>query len=488
MNNLVQKLEGLKISKHDDRWEFHIHDLDGNIVKRILEEVIEIQQTSIPAIVVFLNVKASIKNKFIDDHQARKEYISNGQNLCNMLQKAGKFSVAVVQSDTYDELFGLALACHHRIMLPNISIGFTSNKNGDLPFWGQLTRLTKLIGKHKTLNLLFLNSQINTSDPAANLFYDELVEDDQIKNSIDNLISKINKLDPVMLSMLIRNLGIGEEDENTLDRFEAYHDKLQHSPYKPEIEFSNTPSSYLRGADSTRNYTVILNQDLERKMMKSLKEDQVDFLFDQLMNEVDFEISGRVIDLGAGSCWLSAKLSRLPKVEEVVASELSDNELLTKGLVGLEAFDADLNKIRFKVGNFNAVDEENESFDYVFFARALHHSNDAEESLAQAYKVLKPGGRVIAFDEHIIPENVSLSRQEDLDQRTTEEYTKGDYKKIFEKCGFSVDFVPFYKNNYRKFLGFTYNDLHMIKYTPRRFFYGRRYARFHMVGLKPNSN
>lgn len=488
MNNIIEKSEGLKVRKLDDRWEFNISHLDENIVKQILEEVIGIQQTSIPAVVLFLGDKNSSENKFIDNYEIRKEYIKNGQNLCNMLQKAGKFSIAVLQSDTFDDFFGLALACHYRITLPNINIGFISIDKGDLPRWGQLTRLIRLIGKNKTLNWLLLSGHINTNDPLANQFYDELIEENQIKSSIDNLIDKINKLNPMMLAMLIRNLGIGEEDDRTLDRFESYHDKLQHSPYKPNIEFSNTPSAYLRGPDSTRNYTVILNKDLESTMMKDLKEDQVDFLFDQLMDDIDFEISGRVIDLGAGSCWLASKLSRLSEVEEVVASELSDNELLTKGLVGLEAFDADLSKIKFKVGNFNAVDEENESFDYVFFARALHHSNDAKESLAQAYKILKPGGRVIAFDEHIIPGHVSASRQENLDQRTTEEYSKEDYKNIFEICGFKVSFVPFYKNNFRKFLGFTYNDLFLIKYTPRRFFYGRRYARFHMIGYKPSNN
>ena len=42
-------------------------------------------------------------------------------------------------------------------------------------------------------------------------------------------------------------------------------------------------------------------------------------------------VRGKIIDVGAGTCWATARLSKLPEVTEVVALDLSEQFLTTVG-------------------------------------------------------------------------------------------------------------------------------------------------------------
>src|SRR5947209_8323715 len=44
-----------------------------------------------------------------------------------------------------------------------------------------------------------------------------------------------------------------------------------------------------------------------------------------LRSECGLEFFGRILEIGAGDAWLSAELSRLPKVVEVIATDFSPN-------------------------------------------------------------------------------------------------------------------------------------------------------------------
>ena len=302
--------------------------------------------------------------------------------------------------------------------------------------------------------------------------------------AVTRIVEQIGQMDPVTRSLLIRNFGIGEKDDDTLDRFEAFHSRLRHNPFSPSLQYSQTLSTSLRQEDAARNFRVVVDHDVEGRLLEKLETDQASFLFQQFLNSIDFDIRGRVIELGAGSCWLSAEFSKMPEVEEVVAVDLSDNELLLKAPIALETFQANMEKMTFIVGNFNAAHFQPESFDVVAFARALHHSSDVRESLRQAHRLLRTGGRVIAFQEHIQPRVLSPQRRRALARRTTVELSLAQYRQAFAETGFRMKTVPYFCNNPRKIWRLTVNDRHLVQYTPRRFLNGLFYAHFHLVATK----
>jgi hypothetical protein len=68
---------------------------------------------------------------------------------------------------------------------------------------------------------------------------------------------------------------------------------------------------------------------------------------------VRVRMRGRAIDVGAGTCWLSAKLSRVPEVDQVLAVDLSERFLATVGARVMKHFEADLRKLTFVASDFN---------------------------------------------------------------------------------------------------------------------------------------
>lgn len=159
-------------------------------------------------------------------------------------------------------------------------------------------------------------------------------------------------------------------------------------------------------------------------------------------------IRGRVIDLGAGTCWNTAILSRLDEVDEVVALDLSERFLTEVGGRILRHFDADLQKVGFAVGSFNAVPFPSGSFDCAFLVAAIHHSLSPIKTLLEARRVLRRDGTLIVMESpasliRIRRERaraLQLSRSLDATELC---YTKGELHYLLQHAGFdSIRYFP----------------------------------------------
>jgi SAM-dependent methyltransferase len=104
---------------------------------------------------------------------------------------------------------------------------------------------------------------------------------------------------------------------------------------------------------------------------------------------------GTILDLGAGNCWMSFRLT-LAGYRTVAV------DLLTNEYDGLEAaahyqkhllnslprFQAEMTRLPF----------QSEQFDAVIFNASLHYSEDYESSLREALRCLKAGGMLVISD------------------------------------------------------------------------------------------
>ena len=155
-------------------------------------------------------------------------------------------------------------------------------------------------------------------------------------------------------------------------------------------------------------------------------------------------VRGRVLDCAAGSCWVTARLSNLAGVTEVVALDLSKKFLLETGTRVIRHLDGDLGKISFVESSFNDVPFENGTFDAVFLVAAFHHSLAPFATLLELRRVLKPGGALFVIETCTATIKVQKGREKSL-QMSRESgateicYTQGELEYFFRQAGF-VDY------------------------------------------------
>ncbi|MES2585568.1 MAG: methyltransferase domain-containing protein [Pseudomonadota bacterium] len=116
----------------------------------------------------------------------------------------------------------------------------------------------------------------------------------------------------------------------------------------------------------------------------------------------------RALDVGAGRGIASYALA-CEGFSEVVALEPDKSEI-----VGAAAIRSLAQKTTLPICVIEKFSErlpyESNSFDVVFARAVLHHIKDLDAACSEFYRVLRPGGKLIAVREHVI------SRQEDLPQ------------------------------------------------------------------------
>lgn len=100
-----------------------------------------------------------------------------------------------------------------------------------------------------------------------------------------------------------------------------------------------------------------------------------------------------IADLGAGEGTFSQLLAQ--RAKRVIAIDNADKmvefgtELARKhGVKNLE----------YRKGDLEAVPLEDASVDLAFFSQALHHARHPGKAVAEAFRILKPGGRIVVLD------------------------------------------------------------------------------------------
>jgi ubiquinone/menaquinone biosynthesis C-methylase UbiE len=94
----------------------------------------------------------------------------------------------------------------------------------------------------------------------------------------------------------------------------------------------------------------------------------------------------RVLDLGAGSCWVSEWLRRF-NVETVSVDLAADMLAIGRARLGPDAW--------IVAGDLETLPLASESVDHAVCLNAFHHVPDGPAALAQVCRVLRPGGRLL---------------------------------------------------------------------------------------------
>ncbi len=100
-----------------------------------------------------------------------------------------------------------------------------------------------------------------------------------------------------------------------------------------------------------------------------------------------------IADLGAGEGTLSQLLAQ--RARQVIAVDNSEKMVEFGARLAAEH---GLANLEYRVGDLEALPIEDGSVDLAIFSQSLHHAQHPARAAGEAYRVLRPGGRVVVLD------------------------------------------------------------------------------------------
>ena len=134
-----------------------------------------------------------------------------------------------------------------------------------------------------------------------------------------------------------------------------------------------------------------------------------------------------IADLGAGEGTLSQLLAQ--HAEKVIAVDNAPN---------MVAYGADLARqqgfqnLEFRLGDLEEPPIDDSTVDLALFSQALHHAGQPERALKAAYRILKPGGRLVVLD--LLKHNFEKARELYADVWLG--FSEVDLQEMIESAGF----------------------------------------------------
>ena len=164
----------------------------------------------------------------------------------------------------------------------------------------------------------------------------------------------------------------------------------------------------------------------------------------RLVAEAGFSGQERVLDLGCGAGHTS--LACAPHVAAVVGIDVTPQMVAAASTLARERGEAN---VEFRVGDVHTLPFDDESFDVITSRVSAHHYADAPKAVAEAFRVLKPGG-VFLVSDSVSPEEPALDTFLNCvellrDASHVRDYSWSEWQWMFESAGFgphSVELFP----------------------------------------------
>ena len=138
----------------------------------------------------------------------------------------------------------------------------------------------------------------------------------------------------------------------------------------------------------------------------------------KLVNMMNPSINDSLIDVGCGTGDIGEIYSKATKNKSYILNVDPNRKMIEKGKERLKGY----KNILWKIGSGEALDVDNETFNFYTISFGLRNTSNVEKTIAEAYRVLKTGGRFLCLEFSKI-ENPNL------------EFIYNQYSKIIPKIG-----------------------------------------------------
>ena len=159
------------------------------------------------------------------------------------------------------------------------------------------------------------------------------------------------------------------------------------------------------------------------------------------LGDVEFPADARVLEVGCGTGVLTRRLAGQPGVGSVVGVDTAES-LLEKA----RELAAGSDDVRFEVADARSLPFEDGSFDVVVFDSTLSHVPEPGRAVAEAFRVLGPGGKLAAFDGDYATTTVALGDHDPVQtcvdammaSSVTDRWLVRRLPALIERCGFEL--------------------------------------------------
>jgi ubiquinone/menaquinone biosynthesis C-methylase UbiE len=219
---------------------------------------------------------------------------------------------------------------------------------------------------------------------------------------------------------------------------------------------------YVHSRSFVSNFRLEDNPEIQEKQIYSehiyIEKEELLEIIDIAIRSTKFITKGRGVELGAGCAAISVELAKSSEsIEQIYAVEIVP-EIIEFAAIPLIAMHNLDKKVVPVVGDFDAIKLEDNSVDFVVEFDSLHHSFNLDKTIAESWRILKPGSQLLAIDRSHW--NTSKRRRKELEDQEysaqyllerglnldipitraengEHEYLLSDYVSAFKLAGFS---------------------------------------------------
>jgi ubiquinone/menaquinone biosynthesis C-methylase UbiE len=159
------------------------------------------------------------------------------------------------------------------------------------------------------------------------------------------------------------------------------------------------------------------------------------------LGDVEFPAGARVLEVGCGTGVLTRALAGRKAVGSVIGVDTAET-LLERA----RELAADLGNVGFEVADARALPFEDGTFDVVVFDSTLSHVPEPGRAVAEAFRVLRPAGRLAAFDGDYATTTVALGDHDPVQacvdammaNSVTDRWLVRRLPAMIRRCGFEL--------------------------------------------------
>jgi len=154
---------------------------------------------------------ADISELATTDAMTGMKFARYGQSVFNHIENCGKPVIAAVNGFALGGGCELAMACHLRIASDNAKFGQPEIKLGVIPGFGGTQRLTRLVGKGKSMEMNLLGDMVS-ADKAEHIgLVNWVVPQGELMATVNKMAQQLASSAPIALNMTIDAINKGLE-------------------------------------------------------------------------------------------------------------------------------------------------------------------------------------------------------------------------------------------------------------------------------------
>lgn len=131
-------------------------------------------------------------------YENREVFLTNLQ-LAAIIGEFNQPTIAVINGKAFDQGLELTLACDIRIAVESACFAISHVLNGMIPWDGGTQRLSRLVGRGKALEMIFLGDTLDAAEALKTGLINYLVPENELKTFAHKLAEEMGKKGPIAL-------------------------------------------------------------------------------------------------------------------------------------------------------------------------------------------------------------------------------------------------------------------------------------------------